>query len=967
VEDLEERADGTQPYNGGRRFAPTAVLLERTDVMESIAQLAQDASRERGRVLFLIGDAGTGKSSLLAAAEAIAPHLRSFRAQGYLSEANLPFALIEQLFGAPQSVAWDMGTTPKYELASPSEIDPLERRAHFHHHARATLRAWTGRGGVLILIDDLHLADSASLATLGFLARRIQDVAVLFIASLRSWPPDAQGLASQLAREGHAKLLTLPPLSEAASTALLEAYTKGAVSRAVAHKTFLATHGNPYLLVQAAAVLERDWEHPAPFSTTITPDAIALITHQLAGLSTSSVWCAEIAAVLGSPIDINAMETLAALTAEEFAVALDALLSAHILERASANRVRFNHDLLAEAILTQMPLGRRRLLHSKAFEHFAARHDLNTAAWHALSVPLVGDRRAIDVLEQAGVRALEGGDNGSAVHLLEAGVQLSHPTPDPNLLVAYGDALFLSDHADEACACYRQAIQLATTKDEVELQAKLARAMAFTGHLDDAVSTLNHLLATDHNEPWPTRAAWLAEHAHLVWERDGPVAAAETLSRDLAQLESVPGQDVMEPTLQALKAYFELQAGEPAAMARLEEAIRNPHHGTASSLAFSFQATHLLTGSFATNERYEEAAREIQASLTRLALAGRSRAAVPLRILKMGIALRRAQFTSVVAEAVKLADDFELDALQAPHVALLHAGALSWLGDFPTAAKLLDAVEGSTHLGSWFEAVNFCVAKGEHLLALGQPREALAQFRDAAALIARFGIRHPQLPRWCGGAIEASFAVGDIKELDSILAWLEDVDHMSFGTWPKMIARAGEAARMSLAGASAEVDSLYAEALAAPGDHPLDRVRIGIRYGAWLRRQRRLLDARPILAASLRIAEEHSMRPLVERARAELIAAGGRRRAIALGYPLALTPQEERAATLAAAGATVKEIAAAMYLSPRTVETHLGRAYRKLGVSSKLELRQRLGKNPDTTRHALNVHSRDLGDQTGGA
>jgi len=109
------------------------------------------------------------------------------------------------------------------------------------------------------------------------------------------------------------------------------------------------------------------------------------------------------------------------------------------------------------------------------------------------------------------------------------------------------------------------------------------------------------------------------------------------------------------------------------------------------------------------------------------------------------------------------------------------------------------------------------------------------------------------------------------------------------------------------------------------------------------------------------------MRPLAERARAELIAAGGRRRATVPGHPSALTPQEERAATLAAAGATVKEIATAMYLSPRTVETHLGRAYRKLGVSSKLELRQRLGTHPDTTRHALNEHRRDLGDRTGDA
>ncbi|MCL4414510.1 MAG: helix-turn-helix transcriptional regulator, partial [Actinobacteria bacterium] len=280
-------------------------------------------------------------------------------------------------------------------------------------------------------------------------------------------------------------------------------------------------------------------------------------------------------------------------------------------------------------------------------------------------------------------------------------------------------------------------------------------------------------------------------------------------------------------------------------------------------------------------------------AVERFRSAGALRATVPFRILGMGIALRQGALSEVVVEAEDLAEEIELDALQAPHVMLLHAQALAWLGETNQARTLCDQVEHTTGPQVWFAASSLGIAKGECLLAEGRPAEALEQYREVQRLVVSFGVGHPQLPRWCAGAIEADLA-----------------------------------------------ERLYQEAFAVSGTNPLDRARIGLRFGAWLRRSRELLRARPVLAQALQLAEDCGAAPLAAKARAELAAAGGRRRRQPQGEDRSLTPQEARVADLAVTGATVKEIALAMYLSPRTVESHLTHIYRKVGVSSKAELRK---------------------------
>jgi DNA-binding CsgD family transcriptional regulator len=169
-----------------------------------------------------------------------------------------------------------------------------------------------------------------------------------------------------------------------------------------------------------------------------------------------------------------------------------------------------------------------------------------------------------------------------------------------------------------------------------------------------------------------------------------------------------------------------------------------------------------------------------------------------------------------------------------------------------------------------------------------------------------------------------------------------------------MVARVGLAgvAAAGLAVAAGDRDAAEEQfelALGLPALNPLEQASVALRYGSWLRRQRAIRRARAVLRAALETARAAGAGPLAAALSRELAAAGGRPSAPGLGStsgptrPNAggLSPQQWRAAELAAAGATVKEVASAMQVSPRTAEAHLGVAYRVLGVSGKVELRRR--------------------------
>ena len=227
-------------------------------------------------------------------------------------------------------------------------------------------------------------------------------------------------------------------------------------------------------------------------------------------------------------------------------------------------------------------------------------------------------------------------------------------------------------------------------------------------------------------------------------------------------------------------------------------------------------------------------------------------------------------------------------------------------------------------------------ARAVFRLARGNANGALADLLTCGERMERLGVRSPSLLPWRGLAAEANLLLGVPEEARRLA-----VDEVELaGRLCGPVAQANATRVLGLAvGGPAGLDLLHAAAeqvAGAPGS--LVQARVSTDLGAALRRSGHAVDAREHLVAALDAADACGAAPLAQRARDELLAAGGRPRRARQRGPEALTPSELRVARLAAAGATNTVIAQTLFVSRKTVEKHLASAYRKLGVTSRADL-----------------------------
>ena len=246
-------------------------------------------------------------------------------------------------------------------------LGPWDRRAVVYEACRAKLQAWAATSGVLLLLDDLHWADPASLGVVGFLSRRLSHLPVLLVATLRPWPPGGEELARSLVGDGLGEVVRTGPLGEEASAEVLEGLVARALDASLARRAWVLSGGNPYLLVTVADVLRGEGDLPEAASASASASGAAsgsasgsasgalallkraLVLGYLVGLPPPSVECAQGASVLGSPFRLADPEAIMAMAPEVFAEAFDTLVSAGVLAEDAPGSARFTHDLLAGA------------------------------------------------------------------------------------------------------------------------------------------------------------------------------------------------------------------------------------------------------------------------------------------------------------------------------------------------------------------------------------------------------------------------------------------------------------------------------------------------------------------------------------------------------------------------------------------------------------------------------------------
>ncbi len=322
--------------------------------MAAIALVLERARAGEGQTLFVIGEAGLGKTSVLESTRELATGFAVGVGRGQAVEATLHFGIVsEALRGLGAGTPLDI---PKG--AAPAGLDA--RASYFY----ATLRDLESRKKpALILLDDLHWADPDSLALISFLSHRVASVRVAIVATLRPWPRAALDLARHLAQQGQAELEQLMPLSPPAATALLTEQMGAELSEETISRAWAASGGNPLFLEEIARHL-RDGRSLEDLDERGSEATILL--SRIAGPG-ADLRYAHAASVFGIEFRPMLAARVAGMSEAEATEALGVLVDTGLVRPGQAGWAQFTHPLFRQALYEDMAPPVRERWHAAAF------------------------------------------------------------------------------------------------------------------------------------------------------------------------------------------------------------------------------------------------------------------------------------------------------------------------------------------------------------------------------------------------------------------------------------------------------------------------------------------------------------------------------------------------------------------------------------------------------------------------
>ncbi len=883
--------------------------------------------------LAVVGEAGIGKTTLLAhaVARASAAGLRVLHAAGSEHEEAVTFGLVQRLLRG--------------------ELDDPDRRAALLQGAAALAApvldgATPGPGAVhglswlvvalaaerptLLVVDDAHWADESTLALLAALLVRLDDAPLGLLVGARD-REGGPGLASLLATSP-LRVLRPAPLSRRAAAELVQRLAPAA-DEAVALACARVAGGNPFLVEQLAREVAQRADISADGLDAMAPETVVRsVLARLSRLGDPARPIAHALAVLGTGATTDLLAQLAGVDDAAVLQALPRLADVGLVDPAPPPR--FVHPVLRSAVESDAGPYRTAELHARAAELLAARHaPAGRVAEHLLAAQPAGRPDRATTLAVAAGEAAESGAHATARALL-ARALAEPPAPDAvtGIAVALGELEFAAGLAGAAVDALRAALA-AAPDDGARVRATIAMSNALmqAGELIEAVAVVDNAAAALDASQEELRLA-LAAHAETIavwvpaleprtrvtatppagdtpgrrvalsalalrgWATgDRPAAEVAELARRAwaggMMLQDVPPSD----TIVVQTGYAALLAGEPDAATAMFATARDAVVGSSmgfGGLSAMLAHAHLAGGRPRAAE--EEAAVALEAlsmappgPYRRTVQAATMRAAIPAAIL-------RDRADDALATLARLDLDGELSG-NAYEMALYHerAGLRLALGDGARCATELAALAAVAPFGT----TGYPAAPGQLLAAQlagrrGDAESARRHADDAVGRAERWGA-----PGHLGAALRTRGAVlGQDGDLEEAVAVLRDAP-----------------ARHELALALFELGSAQ-------------------RRG----NQRRL--ARDTLRMALDVAQTCGARGISVRIHAELVVAGARPRREAISGADALTASERRVATLAAEGRTNREIAEELYLTLKTVESHLTSSYRKLDIGGRAQL-----------------------------
>jgi len=938
------------------------VLLDRDAELSELSRRLALARAGSGRVIVIDGPAGIGKSTLLAAAGRIAcaDGATVLRALCSPLERDAAWGMARQLFEPlRRRPGWDELTVGAAGLAERALAPEAGEPAHAGDAMHASVRGlvWLvsnlgQRGPAVLVVDDVHCADAPSLRWLALLAGSLGELRIAVVCAVRSGEPAAapELLAELLASapEPPVRPRALGPV--ATETLVRERLPSASVG--FAHACHAVTGGNPFLLGALLTQLVADAVAPddaaATRLETFGSEQVArVVQRQLARLPDGAGSLARAIAVLGSGAPLRHAAALARLEPAEAARAADALRAAGLL--ADGPGLTLAHPLIAAALYASLPVGERALRHASAAAILAGeRADRERIGLHLLRAEPAGDATTVATLRDAARRAsVRGAPQGAAAYLRRA---LAEPPPDAaedaDVRLELGLALAAFMHPDAYdLDLLHEAVALAPTplqRGVIALSG--ARALGLSGRFNRAFALCRQALEQAEAYPDALRERLEAELSCNGWLHASTIDESRRYVR-----ERPPGQRALELWRVAAGTYGMLD-NQPAVETH---ALLRPvleHDALAAepgSLLRSLATLHLIA-----DDHLEAALAGCDALIDIARPRGWLMALSHGSMFRAMVRVRTGEIRDAEADA-RLAFDYKLPVSPAPAMlwclsflvdALVEADDLSGADAALTAARQQAAPPAGA-----LAAPLLLQGRARLRLAQHRPHEALADAQAAGARARELGVRHAVFASWRAEAVQALVIHGEAAEARRLareqLELSEQLDTPG----------ARGAALRGLARTATEPIPLLERAVEMLAASParLEHTRALVDLGATLRRGNRRADARAPLRRALEEADRSGMRLLARRAREELNAAGARPRRSALSGPGSLTPSEHRVAELAARGQGNREIAERLYVTQRTVETHLTHAFRKLSIGSRAELATVLERRPATAEPAL--------------
>ena len=790
------------------------------------------------------------------------------------------------------------------------------------------------RAPLLLAVDDGHWSDAPSLRWLVYLLQRLDELPIALIASARPEESGPQAeLMPRIARHRLTAERSLAPLSDDAVAELVRAELGDAAEELIA-ACVAATGGNPFYVRDFVAAVRAAGELADPGRLAAEPVSGAVLG-RVSSLPEPAPALAAAVAVLGDGVPLERAAALTGISADEAASAADALAGVAVLEPSTP--LAFVHPLVRAAIYSDLPEAQRERAHARAADLLRdGGADPEQVASHLVEARGAVGEWATPALRRAAARASGRGAPAAAVRYLRAAAEGIVADPDRGHLLA---ELALAE------ARTREPGAVARAKEAIAAIEQPRQSAAAALEIGMALVDVSE----------PEAAAIFAEGLERLKGEEGEDELAMTLrasriavgivhaTADPGDLEAVvrrgeqgsatPGERLMlahgalGPALRG-ESIDEVRRLSRASLAGSAPDVTSP----TAVAAQSFGATAL----FMSGEL-----KEAEGALTSVIGQARDRGAVlgfgALSHVRAHVLYRQGRLDDAIADAQSALDTVRYGwepELPAVHAVL--ALCLIERGELGAAEAALEVPGGEERWGSIFTWADLLDARGRARHARGDARAALEDFIACGERLKPLGTSHCGVVPWRPGGVSAALELGEVELAGELAA--EEVElSRAFGATREL----GLALRTAgvVAGADRGVELLReAVTVLRDSEAELELAHALNDLGGSLLAEDHRLAAREALTDALDLAHRCRADALEEVAHDRLVATGARpRRASARGSD-ALTPRERRITALAAEGLGNREIAEALFITTKTVETHLGRAYRKLEITSRREL-----------------------------